>query len=75
MTFTDMIPFGPWRPDMGSYRNDGNLVMAKNVLIQGTDYVPFKTLNEQTGALRFNCNMPAEPSINCTRAHLRVHFA
>ena len=51
MTFTDMIPFGPWRPDLGSYRNDGNLVMAKNVLIQGTDYVPFKTLTEQTGAL------------------------
>ncbi len=51
MTFTDMVPFGPWRPDMGSYRNDGNLVMAKNVLIQGTDYVPFKTLSEQTGAL------------------------
>ena len=51
MTFTDMIPFGPWRPDLGSYRNSGNLVLAKNVLRQGSDYIPFKTLSEQTGAL------------------------
>lgn len=51
MTFTSMIPFGPWRPDMGSYGNNGNLTLAKNVLRQGNDYVPFKSLSEQTGAL------------------------
>lgn len=51
MTFTEMMPFGAWRPDMGTYRNDGNLVMAKNVLLEGTDYVPFKSLSEQTDAL------------------------
>lgn len=51
MTFTDIIPFGPWRPDLGVYQNNGNLVLAKNVLRQNLDYIPFKSLSEQTGAL------------------------